>query len=431
VIKGEEEDWLQAKEMIEKLDEPQPQVAIEALILTIRLSERKSLGTQMRSKVPGINGLVGNGVKFQTSGITFGGAPNSFALNTASTATGAQRLLGNLITLATGAGPGNTVVTLGIDTFGVWGIFNALQTIVNTQVISNPFLTATNKQEAVISIGELRRVISGTVISGTTPTNSFANDAANLSLRVRPQINSDGMIVLDLDININEFTDPTAPSSGTKITRQVKTSTIVADKEVIAVGGLIRNEADSSLSKVPILGNIPIIGWLFKNKTKNQIKNNLLILISTRILKPGEAQGISSMTQDRITDYHGTLDEMQEVADKRDPIHRAFFADKENSSDRIIDDFIFDRRHEHDSQKKKKKTSKKNRSSTVPATATRALQLTAQQPAVPKPPLRKPGSAPAHLPPTKAQQSKSTEQKTGKKSIVDLLSQDEGRAPHD
>ncbi len=349
IIKGDEDDWLQAKNMIEKLDEPQPQVAIEALILTVNLNEIKELGAQIRSKrtngVNGIEGLVGNGVVYQTSGIRLGGSPNTFALNT-TTANGVERLLGNLVSLATGAIPGNTLITLGADNFGVWGIFSAFQTITNAQVISNPFLTASNKQQAIVSVGETRRVVSGTVIAGSSAasqTNSFANDSANLTLKVIPQINSDGMIVLDLDVTINEFTNPADPASGTKLTRQVKTNTIVADKEVIALGGLVRNVTDTSMTKVPILGSIPIIGWLFKNKNKTDTKSSLLILISTRILKPGEVQGLSSMTEDRIRDYHATIDEMQEYSDKRDPIHRSFFSDQENTSDKIVDDFIFER----------------------------------------------------------------------------------------
>ncbi len=346
IIKGDEEDWLRAKEILEEIDQPQPQVALEVLILTVDMDDARELGTALRSKATqGINGLVGNNVKFQTSGIRFGGAPNSFALN--NTGAGVNRLLGNLLTLLGNSSvPGNTVVTLGSDVDGVWGIFDILQTISNTQVVSNPYLVAANKQDASVAVGLTRRVLSATVIAGSAPASSFSDSSAMLIVKVKPQINSDGMIVLDLDVTLNQFTDVNNPSSGNQTTRNVKTATIVADGEVLALGGLIQNTTTTSISKVPILGDIPIIGWLFKNERKEIIKQNLLILVSSRILHPTASEQVITLTQERIKDYHGTLDDMTDIAQKRDPIHRFFFAADAESAEHSIDNFLFKRQQE-------------------------------------------------------------------------------------
>ncbi len=361
VVKGDEEDWLRIKEIIASIDTPQAQIAVEMLILTVTLDDNRQLGTQLRTKTPGgTTGLTGPNVKYQTSGIAFGGTPNSFSLNDNANAPGVQRLLGNLVSLVSNAGPGNTVVTLGSDLFGVWGIFNVLQKITNTQVVSNPFLIATNNQTAHIEVGEIRRVVSSTVITAGAPANSFSDNKAALTIDVKPQINSDGMIVLDLDIKIDDFTNPFQFNDATKTIRQVKTTTLVADKEILALGGLVKNTVITNTSQVPILGSIPILGWLFKNKQKEAINQSLLILISTHIIPPEASHKVLAMTKEKVNNYYGTLSEMINPADSRDIIHRSFFTGQESDTEKVLEDFIF-KRTEIETPLKEKKNRKKDK----------------------------------------------------------------------
>lgn len=341
IIKGDEEDYLKAKEIIIALDEAQPQVAIEVLILALDLNDTKRLGTQMRSKIPGINGLVGDNVKFQTSGLNTNGIAQGIQTN--DTGVGVDRLLANLVSLAAGASPGNTIVSLGTDQFGVWGIFNILHTVSNAEVVSNPFIITSNKKKASVSVGETRRVVTGQVIGGTGPVNSFGNDSANLTVTVTPQINSDGMIVLDLEVELDNFTNTIDLESATKNTRKVTTSAIVSDKEVLALGGLIQNRIENGWTKVPILGDIPLIGWLFKNKQKVDRKSNLLILISSRIIQPDVRQVVTEFTQGRLNEYREDLDLFNDAPAMRDPIHRWFFADDKDSPEVVMEDYLFTR----------------------------------------------------------------------------------------
>ena len=355
VIKGDYNDYLAAKEIIEKLDEPQPQVAIEVLILSISLNKSKEFGTQIRSKDPGgPEGFLGKNVEFQTSGLRAQGAPAGIVENP--TGTGTKRLLGDLVKLAVGARAGNTLITLGADIFGVWGIFAALETVANVQLISNPFLIATNKTPAKVSLGQTRRVQTATIV-GTRETAAFGNEEANLEVEITPQINSDGMIILKLTVTIDDFINPD-PSSAEKNTKEIKTQTIVADGEVLALGGLIKNKIDHNLSKVPLLGDIPVLGWLFKNKRKAEDKENLLVLISAHIIEPQKEKDVQVFTQNRISDYYGTLDEMHDVSEKHDPIHRVFFAQKEGTTEQIVDDFLFDRQENKDNKKNRTKKNK-------------------------------------------------------------------------
>jgi general secretion pathway protein D len=348
IIKGDYDDYIRAIEIIKKLDEPQPQVAIEMLLLDIGLVDSKNLGSQIRSAVPGINGLVGDNVKFQTSGNFVDGSASSIVENTAASA-GVNRLLGNILNLVTGtnasntAGPGNTVVSLGSDQFGVWGIFSVLQTVANLQVISNPFVTAINKAPATVTLGETRRVVTAQVVNGGgTNTNAFGNQDANLTVNITPQINSDGFIILTLNIQYDNFLDASDPQSARTQKRTITTNTIVADKEVLAIGGLIQNRVTDTESKVPILGDIPIIGWLFKNRQKVQSKSNLLILLSTRIVEP--TKGIAGpFTAERVKDYRDCLTHIDNGTQKRDPIDKWMFASTERDTEKVMDDFLFKR----------------------------------------------------------------------------------------
>ncbi len=352
VVRGDEEDYQRAKEILDTLDEAQPQVAMEVLIVSVDLESTKQLGGQVRRKIPGTDGFLGN-VTYQTSGINLTGVGSSIVTN--NTGPGVNRLLGNLINLVSGTTPGNTVVSLGSDVFGVWGIMAILDTISNTQVVSNPFLVTTNKKKAFVSVGQLRRVISGTVVGGGGSQNSFANDEADLKVTLTPQINSDGMIVLDIDVVLDVFTNSVDLSDATKNTKEIKTTTIVADKEVLALGGLIQNTVNNSMSKVPVLGNIPIIGWLFKNRQKVQNKSNLLVLVSTRIIQPEAKQLINEYTQKYVGEYQGDLTAMTEKPDKRDPIARWFFDENHaDSAEKVIDDYLFQRKTKHDKKKEKK-----------------------------------------------------------------------------
>lgn len=357
IIRGDEEDYLKAKEVIKLLDEPQPQVAIEVLVIAITIGDQKALGTQLRSAQPGINGLVGDNVKFQTSG-NFMSSVTGSSIVPNNNGTGVNRLLGNLITLATGAFAGNTLVTLGGDKFGIWGIFNVLQTVTDAEIVSNPFIVATNKQDAFVAIGETRRVVSGTVVSATGNVNSFTNDTASLSVRIKPQINSDGMIVLGLEINIDTFTDPVNLTSATKNTKTIKTTTIVADREVLALGGLVKNNINTSTNKVPLLGNIPIIGWLFKNRLKTQTKDNLLVLISSRIIKPDSSQHMTDFTKHRVQDYVVDKNVINKPYEQLDPVQRFFFNEQKNSTETSIDNLLFDRSKEvlNESKQNEKQT---------------------------------------------------------------------------
>lgn len=336
VVKGDYEDFLKAKEVILELDAPQPQVAIEVLLLGVTLNERKQLGAQIRTNEPGEQGILGTNVTYQTSGL-FGTEGIQENMN----GTGVNRLLGNLLNLvSSGVTAGNTVVSLG-DSLSVWAIIQALQTASNVQVLANPFLIATNKTKAVVSLGEVRRVITGTIV-GTSDVNTFGDAPAKLEVAITPQINSDGMIILDITVSLSQFVGQANPENAVRTVREIKTKVIVTNKEVIALGGLVQNNIENQQTKVPVLGDIPILGWFFKNKSKSDTKSNLLVLISARIIEPTADEDIIRFTQNHITDYTDTANEMVYPSEKRDPINRWFFKPAP-LNETVTDQFIYRR----------------------------------------------------------------------------------------
>lgn len=349
IIRANAEDYNHVKEILDKLDEPQPQVSIEVLIFSIDLLDSKAIGSQLRSTEKGINtGLLGSNVNFQTSGLR----PDNLArgIVTNSTGEGVDRLMGNLVSLVTGAGAGNTVVTFGQDAFGVWGIFNAFQKISNTQIIANPFLVATNKQKASVIVGETRRIVSSQAfVNGSDKSvDSFQNQDADLKVEVTPQINSDGMIILNLTVTLDAFINENDVDARLK-NKSISTQAIVANGEILALGGLMKTDTDNNSSKVPILGDIPLFGWFFKNRGKVVSKETLLVLVSVNIIKPEPGTELRPFTQQHINSMYTDIERLSNPVEKRDPIHRFMFG--ENANEHRVGEFYMKKRHGRRSRK--------------------------------------------------------------------------------
>lgn len=338
IIKGKYEDYLVVKDVIDKLDEQQPQISIQFLITSIEVDNSKSLGGQVRSKQPGPS-LWGTNLEFQTSGLY---GTSQIVQNTV-TSLGAERILGNLLSLINGAVSGTTIISLGLDKFGVWGIFEMLESMTNAEVISNPFFITTNKTPTLISVGEERRVVTATISGAEKPTQAKGSDQALLEIKTTPQINSDGKIVLSLDITINDFINPaTSQNNADKSLKNVQTNLILTDNEVQAIGGFIKNKTIYGQTKVPFLGDIPLVGWLFKNKQVSVVDQHLLILVTVKIVDTTDTTVIDLSTDQRIRQYHGALDAINGGSSRKDPIHKIFFETRNKSED-LVENYIFDR----------------------------------------------------------------------------------------
>lgn len=345
IVNAEYDDYLQIYELLQKIDTEQPQVAIRTLVLNITWGNTRSLGIQFRNRVPTLNGVLGGdtpanaatglpGINFQTSGLPFNGA---FAgIQTNPDGTGAQRLLANLVSLASANVPGSTVVTLGSDNFGVWGIFKVLQSFSNVSVVAKPFLITTHKYRAQITVEEVRHVLTSTIQGGNnSAVSGFGDLTAGLTLEITPQISPDGLITLVVSVKSSAFTETaqnssvpsTDPAQGNRNEKRIDTSVIVEDNQVLALGGITQDIVTETEFKVPILGDVPILGWFFKNKRKDIAKSSLLVLISAEIINPHARRRIEAFTNTQMTESQELLDKMMCDEQLKDPIHDWFFGD--------------------------------------------------------------------------------------------------------
>jgi len=330
------DDYAKLHALLQDLDIEQPQVVLRLFLVSIDISENKGFGVQMRNKIPGPNGLLGNNVNFQTSGLTEANTP----IVERTTGTGATRLLGDLVNLANAAPVGSTIITLGSDLFGVWGVLNMLETYTKLNVVSNPFLVTTNKYPAQFVLGEIRRVTDATIF-GQQDQDAFTDLAATLDIRITPQISKDGLITLNIAFSLEQFTDINVNSNnGNRTTRKIETTAIVGDNQVLALGGLIREEVDENTSRVPVLGQIPIIGWLFKNRTQSIIRTSLLLLIQAEIIEPRNKDIHSKQfTDEKIHNSQALAKENILTNGIGDPINRYFFQDSKPITEQFIETF--------------------------------------------------------------------------------------------
>lgn len=373
IIKAEERDYKKLLPIIQQMDILQPEVAIEVLIVNISSTDNRALGSQIHNKVP--NSPFKN-VNMQTSGFpTSGGASGPIISNSGS-------LLGNLISLAGGGttGDGSTYMTIGDPVNGVWGIFKALKAFSETSVIANPFLLSTNNYAAQVSVGTTRQVQTGSVVSTQGPTASYSTLPANLTVQITPQISLNSSVQMVISVNLTDFSDPNNNASGNTFTKAVSTSVSVKNREIVVLGGMVKNQVIDVESKVPILGDIPLVGWLFKNKQKTTVRENILIFISPRILTVKQEEDVDYYTINKAEEAKDLAKEMIVPSAKRDPINKAFFGPDRQVQE--ISEFLehdpmlketqatMDENKAKSFKKKNRKTKKTTSSSTEKTTAT-------------------------------------------------------------
>ena len=319
VSSSDKQDWTLLKKTIKDLDKPQPQVALECLFVTVDVTDGKSLGGAIRNKK---YGQLGKNINFQS--------PSESGVIVKKSTT--QDLLGNMLKAVTLNQLGTTLISFGPST-NIWGVFKALQTYANTSILSQPFLSVANKTTGHLEFGSEINVVKETTAGEAFEGYHMVKAITKLDLT--PQINVDGIIRLGINIEIEEFTDE---KLGNKDTKKVKTDVTVADGQVIALGGFVRSKVVETLKKTPILGDIPILGWLFKHKSRTMTKKYLFMFISPTIIKPRKTPGTNLYTRMKLHQAKGDIDDSSGLENTRDPIHNWFFNAKgKEYSNKIID----------------------------------------------------------------------------------------------
>jgi general secretion pathway protein D len=165
-------------------------------------------------------------------------------------------------------------------------ILRLAATNIDANVISTPHILATANEEASIIIGEeVPQLASQTVTDGGKTIDSVTRIQIAKELTITPQINAGNYLTLKIKQKVNERGDPDQKGQLSTIKREASTTAIVKDQQTIVIGGLMEDRKDTTVSKVPLLGDIPILGWLFKSRKSEVNKINLLLFITPHIIR--------------------------------------------------------------------------------------------------------------------------------------------------
>jgi len=329
VASADNQDWKLLKKTISDIDKPQPQVAMETLIVAVQFDDTKELGSQIRNKK---HGQLGSNLNVQAAHLTDLVPETSNGENVS--------ILGNLLGKMT-FGLGSTVLTFG-KIADVWSIVKMLKQQTNTTVLSQPFIVATNMKKATIEVGTTRRIEMQQAIgesTGALGATGYQDADAKLSLNVTPHINLDGIINLDVDIDINEFKEREGAADRPDTeTKHLTTNVSVANGQVLVLGGFVKTKVEESNYKSPIASKIPILGWLFKSKRRVVTKEYIFVFMAPTIMKPRATPGSNLYTKMKLHQARSDIEDAIEVGKTNDPIHNWFFnSEGETYAHKIVD----------------------------------------------------------------------------------------------
>jgi general secretion pathway protein D len=324
-ITAPDEEYKLIYKILQDVDVEQPQANIDVIVMSIDLNKAKQFGTQIRNS----EGKIGKNLNFQTGVLSpsTGVVTNYSVSQSDKSDSGVVRLLGNLLNLITGEGAnaGSSIVTLGSDSYGIWGLIKMLQSQTEAKIISDPFIVATNNYEAIMNVGETRRIPDTKITnSSNLQQQSFTSDDAHIQVKITPQINDEDMITLNVHVENSQFTSPEGDSisSGNKVTRTVDTTVLVPDGEIVAIGGIAYESSSETQRSVPWFSKIPILGWLFKNKEASFSKSVIVVFIQPKIIKDyfmkEETQAVCSKLKGHM---------VKQSKNDYCPIHKHFFED--------------------------------------------------------------------------------------------------------
>lgn len=278
VIVASPTDYQNLLQVIQKLDRRSRQVFVQAMIAEVSINKAKALGVQW-----GFLGVASNGTASTVATFDPFGTFASVGSTLAALSTAGVTVSGALGTAA------NFPVVL-----------QALQTNGALNVLSTPNIMTSDNKEAEIFVGENVPFLSGTNLTSTgLSQQSIERKDTGIILKIKPQISEGEYIKLDIYQEISsvkDFGTATNPNLGST-KRSAKTSVVVKNTDTVVIGGLIQDTDQVTESKIPLLGDIPFLGWLFKTKSTKREKTNLLIMLTPRIIKDARDMAEVSVNQ--------------------------------------------------------------------------------------------------------------------------------------
>jgi general secretion pathway protein D len=292
---------------VEKLDVRRAQVYVEALIAEVTSDKAAEFGVQWQK----LGGAGGSG-SAAFGGTNFGGpGQNIIGISQNPGSAGAGLNVGVINGVVTLPGINTPVLNLGV-------LVRALEADSKANILSTPTLLTLDNKTAKIVIGENVPFITGQyAVSGaaTTPTpfQTIERKDVGLTLQIRPQISQGGAVRLQIYAEVSSILDSNNAAGVITNKRSIESTVLVNDGQIVVIGGLIQDSLKNGVQKVPLLGDIPFIGNLFRYDSIDHSKTNLMIFLQPTIVR--DAQAADPVTSERYNYILGVEKSAKPTAD--------------------------------------------------------------------------------------------------------------------
>lgn len=305
VIAAPAEVQRQLADVVHQLDTRREQVLVEAIVAEVSDQTASQLGAQFA--IANIKGGVFAASSFQNTApslLTIAGAIGARQLNTTTTVVN-----GTTVTTSTNSSASDSLAQSAISSilgasggFGGWAgkigdtvfgsIINALKSDTTSNLLQVPHLVMLDNQEAHSLVGQEIPITTGQALSNNF-NNTFRTtqrENVGIELTVRPQVNSSGTVKLNLRLGVSSIAGPVSSDNSDLILnkREVETVRTVDDGDIAVISGLLDDNERRTIQKIPLLGDLPGLGNLFRSKAKSRTKTNLMIFIRPTILRTAE-----------------------------------------------------------------------------------------------------------------------------------------------
>ena len=297
IITAPEPAYRQLRAVIDQLDARRAQVYIESMIVKVDASKASDIGFQWQGA--SINKNQSAGV---FGGTNFGSGAGNIITLSAAGANGGSGLSGLANSVPGGLNVGLVTKVAGNYTLGALARF--LETHADANVLSTPNLVSLDNEEAKIVIGQNVPFITGSfsnsgVAGGSVnPFQTIERKDVGLTLRVKPQIGEGGTVRMTIyQENSNVVAGASSAAGPTTDKSSIETTVVVDDGQIMVLGGLLKDEFSGGANKVPVLGDLPVVGGLFRSDSRNRTKTNLMVFLRPVVMR--DQREADNLTMDR------------------------------------------------------------------------------------------------------------------------------------
>jgi general secretion pathway protein D len=313
IITAPEPLYRQVRAMIDQLDERRAQVYIESLIVEVTGDNAADFGFQWQGLL-----TAGNRNNALVGGTNFGTNGNLLSIT--------QAQLGASGGVSGGTSAGGISLGEGLNiglvhnffgTYGLAAIARLLQSQTNTNIASTPNLVTLDNEEAKIVVGSNVPFVTGqftnTGVSTSSPFQTIERKDVGITLRIRPQIGENGTIRMTIFQESSSLSSQVAPGTSnagpSTNKRSIESNVVVDDGQILVLGGLIEDRYTDNNTKVPLLGDIPYVGALFRSENRTKTRTNLMVFLRPVVMR--DAETANRISVERYEQIRGFQKEMQ------------------------------------------------------------------------------------------------------------------------